>query len=451
MATATLQGPFEHRVWLDRLLGVISEVRAQEGMTALLLTLDLFLLLTAYYIIKPVREALILAGGGAEFKSYASGFQAVLLLGLVPAYGAVASRVSRIRLINAVFLFFASNLVIFYFLSRLRVPLYLAFFVWVSIFNNMVVAQLWSFANDLYTPEQGKRLFPIVGVGASVGGVAGSAIAAVFIKPLGVYELMLASAGILMLCLMLTNVIHRREKTRMRDVALRKQIDQPLARQGAFRLIRGQRYLLFIALLILVLNLVNSDGEYMRDRVFTQAAAQAVAHGGARGVSETNLLGTYSADFQFWQNLLGLLIQFFLVSRVFKYLGVRGSLLVLPAIALCSYSLIAVAPVFAFVWVAKVLENSTDYSLMNTVRGALYLPTSREAKYKVKQAIDTFYVRFGDVLSSLAVFTGVGILGVGIRSMALFNLVGVAVWLLLAAGVIREHRKLTAAQGAQAA
>jgi AAA family ATP:ADP antiporter len=451
MATAVLEPPIERKAWLDRVLSVMAEVRAHEGVTALLLTANLFLLLTAYYIIKPVREALILSGGGAEFKSYTSGFQAVLLLALVPAYGAVASRVSRIKLINGVFLFFASNLVIFYLLSRLRVPLYLAFFVWVSIFNVMVVAQLWSFANDLYTPEQGKRLFPIVGVGASVGGVAGSAIAALLIKPLGVYQLMLASAGILMLCLLLSNVIHRREKARLHDVARQKQVEEPLAHDGGFRLIFRQRYLLYIALLILILNVVNTDGEYMRDRIFTQAARQAAANGTTGGLSETNLLGTYSADFQFWQNLLGLLIQFFLVSRVFRYLGVRGSLLVLPCIALCTYSLIAASPIFAFIWVGKVLENSTDYSLMNTVRGALYLPTSREAKYKAKQAVDTFCVRFGDVMSSLVVFTGAGLLGVGLRTMAAFNIVAVAVWLLLAAGVIREHRKLTAGHGVEAA
>jgi len=445
MATVTLQASMERKAWIDRLLSVVAEVHAREGLTALLLTANLFLLLSAYYIIKPVREALILTGGGAELKSYSSGFQAVLLLFLVPAYGAVASKVNRIRLINTVFLFFASNLVTFYLLSKTQVPLGIAFFVWVSIFNNMVVAQLWSFANDVYTPEQGKRLFPIIGVGASVGGVAGSAITSLLIKPLGVYQLMLASAAILLLCLLLTNVIHRREKARMQDVALQKKVEQPLGREGAFRLISRQKYLLFIALLILTLNLVNSNGEYMRDKIFTVAAQHAVAQGNTGGLTETKLLGTYSANFQFWQNLLGLFIQFFLVSRIFKFLGVRGSMLVLPVIALCSYSLIAIAPVFGIIWAAKALENSTDYSLMNTVRGAFYLPTSREAKYKAKQAIDTFVVRFGDVLSSLSVFAVVGMLHAGIRSMALFNIVGVALWLMLAAGVIREHRRLTAA------
>src|SRR5256885_17081395 len=112
----------------------------------------------------------------------------------------------------------------------------------------MVVAQRWSFANDLYTPEQGKRLFPIVGVGASIGGVAGSAIAAMLIKPLGVYQLMLASAGILMLCLLLSNVIHRREKARMHDVAREKEAEEPLGREGGFRLVLRERCLLYIVL-----------------------------------------------------------------------------------------------------------------------------------------------------------------------------------------------------------
>jgi AAA family ATP:ADP antiporter len=451
MATATLLATGERKAWLDRLLSVISEVRPCEGATALLLTLNLFLLLTAYYIIKPVREALILVGGGAELKSYSSGFQAVLLLGLVPAYGAIASKFSRIRLMNFVFLFFASNLIIFYLLSRTAVPLGIAFFVWVSIFNNMVVAQLWSFANDLYSTDQGKRLFPIIGIGASVGGVAGSGITSLLIRPLGVYQLMLVSAGILLLCLALTNLIHHRENNRIHDSAVRQQIEKPLARDGAFRLIGRQRYLLYIALLILILNLVNSNGEYMRDKIFTLAARNAGASGASGGLTELKLLGVYSANFQFWQNLLGVLIQLLLVSRIFRYLGVRGSVLVLPAIALCSYSLIAAAPVFAFIWVGKVLENSTDYSLMNTVRGALYLPTSREAKYKAKQAIDTFCVRFGDVLSSLTVFAAVGLIGAGIRSMASFNIAAVALWLLLASGVIREHRKLTGAESAKAA
>ncbi|MBI3667033.1 MAG: translocase [Acidobacteria bacterium] len=443
MATATLPASMGSRTWLERLLSLLAEVRAGEGFTALLLTANLFLLLTAYYIIKPVREALILTGGGAELKSYSSAFQAVLLLFLVPAYGAYASKVNRIRLINGVFLLFTSNLVLFYLLSKAEVPLGIAFFVWTSIFNVMVIAQLWSFANDIYTPEQGKRLFPIVGVGASVGAMAGSGITSLLVRPLGVYQMMLVAGGLLLACLLLTNIVHNREKARALDPARRQQAEQPLARDGGFQLVLRQRYLLLIALLILTLNLVNTNGEYMRDKVFSQAAQAAVTAGTAGGLSEQKLLLSYAADFQFWQNLAGVFLQFFLVSRIFKLLGVRGALFVLPVISLCSYSLIMAAPVFAYVRLAKILENSTDYSLMNTIRGALYLPTTREAKYKAKQAVDTFFVRFGDVLSGVVVFVAVRELGLRVQNMAAFNIGLVAVWILLALAIAREHRKLT--------
>ena len=140
-------------------------------------------------------------------------------------------------------------------------------------------------------------------------------------------------------------------------------------------------------------------------------------------------------------NILGLIFQAFLVSRVFKYLGVRGAIFILPFIALGSYGLIALFPIFSIVRVAKVLENSTDYSIQNTARQALFLPTSREAKYKAKQAIDSFFVRAGDMLQAGVVFVGVQ-LALGIRQYALVNVVLVGVWLLLAVGIAREHKKL---------
>ena len=108
-----------------------------------------------------------------------------------------------------------------------------------------------------------------------------------------------------------------------------------------------------------------------------------------------------------WQNLLGLLIQLFLVSRIFKWIGVRGALFILPCIAFGGYALLAAIPTLAVVRLTKLAENSTDYSLMNTVRHALFLPTTREAKYKAKAAVDTFFVRTGDALQGLIVYVGV--------------------------------------------
>src|SRR5262252_1818303 len=149
--------------------------------------LNVFTLLTAYYIIKPVREALILSGSGAEIKSYAGAGQALLLLLLVPAYSAIASRVNRLRLINGVSAFFISNLVLFYALGQMKVPLGVVFFLWVGLFNLIIVAQFWSFANDIYTQEQGKRLFAIIGIGSAVGAIFGAQVAGWMFKPLGPY------------------------------------------------------------------------------------------------------------------------------------------------------------------------------------------------------------------------------------------------------------------------
>src|SRR5215468_1526991 len=172
---------------VDRLLLLVSDVRAGEGHTALLLMANLFLLLTGYLIIKTVREALILSEGGAVVKSYAAAGQALLLLALMPVYGYVATRVGRIKLVNGVTIFFIFNLLAFYLLARMQIPLGVPFFLWVGIFNLFVVAQFWSFANDIYTEEEGQRLFPIVAFGGSLGAVVGPKIAGSLFESVGAY------------------------------------------------------------------------------------------------------------------------------------------------------------------------------------------------------------------------------------------------------------------------
>ena len=137
------------------------------------MTLLMFLLLAAYYMLKTAREVFILTEGGAEVKSYSSAGQAILLLALVPAYGAFASRVNRVRLVQWVTLFFASNLVLFVLAVQAGLHVGIVYFLWVGIFNLMAIAQFWAFATDLYTKEQGKRLFPLIGVGSSLGRVGG--------------------------------------------------------------------------------------------------------------------------------------------------------------------------------------------------------------------------------------------------------------------------------------
>src|SRR5438094_2702155 len=207
------------RTSLDRLLCLFAPVEAGEGLTALLLMMNLFLLMTAYYVIKPVREALILGGAGPEIKAYAGAAAALVFVVLVPLYGKVASRLNRLRLINGVTAFFASNLVVFYELGRHNVSFGIVFFVWVGLFNLMLVAQFWAFANDIYTQEQGRRLFAIIGIGSSLGAIFGSGVAGWLFKPLGADGLLLVAGGLLVICILLTNWVHFREGNRTRTQA----------------------------------------------------------------------------------------------------------------------------------------------------------------------------------------------------------------------------------------
>ncbi len=421
---------------VEKLLSVFADVRAGEGMSALLLTLNVFLLLAAYYLLKPVREALILSESGAEVKSYSAAAQAVLLVGLVPLYGWIASKVNRARLLAGLILFFVSNLALFWFLGRQGVREGVVFYIWLGIFNVFMVSQFWAFANDIYTEGQGQRLFPFIGVGMSVGALAG----AMLVTPLvsggkaSPYALMLIAACVLLVCLVLILVVHVREK-RTAPPELSKQSEQPLGKEGGFQLILRDKYLFWIAVLILVLNVVNTVGEYVLGKL---VVAEAIKAGGNPKI----FISEFYSGFYSTINFLGLVLQALAASRIIRYMGVRGALFILPILALISYSVLAVAPILVVVRWTKILENSTDYSIMNTVRQALWLPTSREAKYKAKAAIDTFFMRAGDVLQAGIVFAGTAI-GVGIAGFAWLNVALVAVWMYAAGRICREHRKRT--------
>jgi AAA family ATP:ADP antiporter len=439
---------------LDRLLSLFTDVRAGEGASALLMAANIFFILAFYSALKIVRDTLILTEGGAEVKSYSSAGQAVLMLALVPLYGAFAARVNRLKLVCGVTLFFASHLLIFAALGRSGVAVGVPFFLWTGIFTLVVTAQFWAFANDLYGQERGKRLFPLVGIGASLGALVGAASTLVF-SDVGPYRLMLISAVGLMLPVVLTLVVNHRERGARRDAAA-AEADKPLTGAGGFQLVFQQRYLLLIAMLFVVLNLVNTTGGYLLDRLIetdafsrvtatTEARAGEIALTAAQEEAVQTSIGERAATVQTWVNLISFLLQAFVVSRVFKYIGVRGALFILPVIAMTGYSVIATLPILSVVMAIKIAENSTDYSIQNTARHALFLPTSREAKYKAKQAIDGFFWRAGDMLQAVLVFVGAQ-LAFGIRGFALVNLALTIVWLGIVMAIAREHRKLEPAE-----
>jgi len=425
---------------LDRALSIFADVRAGEGVSAVLLATNVFYLLAFYSVLKIVRDALILSEAGAVAASYSSAGQAVLMLAFVPAYGAFASRVNRVWLICGVTLFFASHLLIFALLGTAGVRIGIAFFLWIGVFNMAAVAQFWAFANDLYSTDRGKRLFPLIGIGAALGAVVGSGVTSIVFGEVGPYRLMLLAAAGLLVPVGLTIWVHRRERATRSDLPA-AQVEQPLAGPGGFQLVATDRYLGLIAALVLVFSLVNTLGGFILNSMITAEAASRVAAGAAGGLDQRALIGTMAGTIQTWVNLLAFLLQAFVVSRIFKYVGVRAALFILPVIALGGYSMIALLPLFGIVTWVKILENSTDYSVQNTTRHALFLPTSREAKYKAKQAIDSFFVRAGDMFQAAVVFVGT-MFAFGIRGYALVNLALVVAWLVLAVAIAREHRKL---------
>lgn len=465
--------------FLDRALRPFADVRAGEGVTALLLAANVFLILAAYYTIKPLRDGLVIAEEGAETMVYLHAATVVALGFVVPAYGWLADKVPRKTLINVVTWIFAGALVVFYLLGVGGAPLGIPFFVFGSMFAVMIVAQFWSFANDIYQREEGERLFPIVAFGASLGGVIGVTVVGEVIEDAGVYLPMLIAAAILLAEVQITNYVDRRERTaresHLPDVHTtatvsatgsfraprnleeleeaaereRKEYDarergeeveedeQQASGKNAFSLVAATPYLLLICFLIFFLNWVNTNGQYILGRVVEEATAAA----GSEAAQERAISAFY-ADFYRNQNILALLIQLFVVSRVIKYVGIRWAIMILPTLAMGVYATIAFFPVIAVVKWAKIAENATDYSLNNTVRHALFLPTTREQKYKGKQVSDSWFHRAGDVFASLTVFVGAGLLSISTAAFAITNLGLAVVFLGMAFWIGRSYKRL---------
>ena len=390
---------------LERVLSPIADVHRGEAATALLLTLTMFLALAGYYLLKTAREIFILSEGGAAVKSYSSAGQALLLLALVPLYGGFASRVNRTQLVQWVTLFFASNLVLFLLALGAGLRIGIVFFLWLGIFNTMVMAQFWAFAADVYTEEQGRRLFPLIGVGSSLGAWLGSVRAGQLVERVGTPRLLIGGLATLLICVALVRIVDRLA-IRAAPTQTRQPDDKLAGGPGGFTMVLSDRYLTLIAALVLLLNIVNTSGEYLFGRYVVSTAIALHGAGPEAAAARQQFIGeTYSSYFSYI-NLTGFLLQLFVVSRILKVLGIARALFIHPIVALVSYLVMLRAPSFEVLRWVKVADNSINYSLGNTTMQALWLPTSRETKYKAKQAVDSFCMRAGDVMQAGIVYAG---------------------------------------------
>jgi ATP:ADP antiporter, AAA family len=408
-----------------------------ERTSAFLLMANLFLVLTAYYVLKTIREALILTEGGAEIKTYSSAVQSALLLIVVPLYSRLAAKMRGFRLILAVTLFFASHLLLFSGAIAAGYHVGVLFYLWLGIFSVVVMTQLWAFASDVYSEAQGLRLFPIIGAGAALGAISGARLAGKVFKTLEVQGTLLLAMAILLASLGLTWLATRRITT----LGSSKEAKPRANTSDGFKLILNNRYLLLIAASIVLLNLVNTGGEYVLGKMVVE---QSKALGGAVA-QQRQFIAAFYSNYLGWAGAIGLTLQLAMSAGALRLVGIRGALLLSPVVALAGYGSIAMLPLLSVAFLAKVIENGADYSVQNTVRHALFLPTSREEKYQAQTAIETFFYRAGDMMTAVLVF-GASQFHLAPRYFAAANVAFSLIWLAVSVAIVRAHARALAEQ-----
>jgi AAA family ATP:ADP antiporter len=445
---------------LERGLSLFTEIRTGEGPAAISLLAGMFLVLAAYYFVKPARDGLLAvspAGGlsETELKAYSSFGQSLCLLAALPLYDHLSRRLCRRTLVCTATSFFAANLLGFWALQPGLLfdkvgYVGVAFYLWVGIFNVFIVAQFWSFANDLYSDESGKRLFPLIAIGATAGAAAGAGMAKALVSFVGTYGLLLVAAVVLWLSpvAMLAaekasgegaDPTSRRRRSEMRDAS------------GGLALVFRHEYLLATAMLVMVLNWVNTNGENflfgaVESHLRAEAAARGIA-GAAREAFIRDRTTHFYGDLFFWVNSIALFLQAFVASRVLRYGGFAAILMVLPLISLTSYVLMAIHPALDTIRRMKIAENAFDYSLNNTAKQVLWLPTTVDMKYRAKVAIDTLFVRAGDGLAALTAFVGIEAFAASLRLLFAFNACLALGWLAAATRIGYLHERLRRSRG----
>ena len=389
----------------ERVLSLFTSVRPGEGASVLYLGASGFSLLASQLLLKPVREALILTEGSPEIRSYVQAAVAVMLIFLLPLYKqlftGLADSVVRSRILRWVIGFFICVLLIFLFLHLAGLRIAVPFYIWLSIFNVMVVAQFWAFCADIFNTKSGQRLFVVIMVGASLGALVGAQASKYLIGVIGSYGLMLLAAAVLLLPLGLSILAEARvpHGSHNHEPPKPEPIKGFLDMMGGFDTVFRSRYLRVMALFMLLLNLLNSMGEYIISRAVDARANLFVALPEAT-LSKAEFIGQFYADYHALITILSLALQLLIVSRLFRFVGIRGTILVLPLFAILHYGALLVIPAFALIRALMIGENALYYSVQNTTTQALYLPLSRREKYVGKTIIDTFFVRLGDLAAT---------------------------------------------------
>lgn len=435
-----------HLTRFERLVSFVTRVAPGEGRTAFLFFLHGFLLLASYQQVKALREAFMLTKFSAETRAYAVALMALVLMIVVPLYGRLRHHLDGAHLLRLVTIFFVLTLPLFALLAQYGVPIAFAFFIWVGIYGLMVVSQMWAFAADSFNVRSGQRLFVVIMLGANLGALAGSKLTQEVAERLSPMGLMVLATITLGATLFLAGPERAAIPAGSRALEVNRP-DAPPQLLGGIGLVLRDRYLLHMALFVVLLNWINTTGEFiLADYVKADAAARVAASGGTLDLG--SLITEFYGNFNFWVTLISLFIQLFLVARIYHLVGVRGALLVQPVIVALGYALLVFGPMlggfipfFYLVRRIKFAENGVDYSLMNTTRQALFLPVDRDSKYDGKTAIDTFFCRFGDLIQAVGVYIGLNLLSWQSHNFALLNLLLALGWIALATVMGRDYAR----------
>lgn len=435
-------------------------LRPGEGAAVLLSFAYFFALLSAWYAIRPLREVMGIQGGVEKLHWVFTG-TFVVMLAAVPLWSALVARVPRARAVPVVYRFFLASLLAFWLLlSAGASPAWTAraFFVWTSVFNLFVVSVFWSLMADLFTAEQGKRLFGLVSAGGSAGAIAGPLLAAGLVGVIGVANLLLLSALLLEVAARLAAALARRApraaggEAGAGDAApgpaagggpeargARRDAEKALGGSAfaGFAEVARSPYLLALAGSMALFSLGNTFLYFQQARIVAEAIPSRV--------DQARLFGLFDLGV----NVLALATQALATGHVVRRLGLGVALGSTPAVALAGFGALAAAPGLPALVAYGIARRSIHFALEKPAREVLFTVVPREEKYKAKAFVDTVVYRGGDAAAGWA-HAGLVSLGLTLPALALAAIPAALAALLLAAGLARAFARREAALAAGA-
>jgi AAA family ATP:ADP antiporter len=430
----------------EALLARVVPLRAGEGRAVAWAFAYFFALLASFYVLRPVREEMGIRGGVDKLQwLFTATF--LVMLGAVPVYGALVARVPRSRAIPAVYAFFLSNVLAFWALLRLGIApvgVARAFFVWLSVFNLFVVAVFWSFMADLFSSEQGKRLFGFVAAGGSAGALAGSALTGTLVHVVGVANLFGVAAALLaasILCAGRLGAWARAREVPRIDAATPAAGPPPSSRGGGAPVgggpfagvstVLASRYLGAIAVQILLFSLASTFLYFQQARIV------------ARALPDSARRTALFATVDFAVNVGSLFVQGLASGRLALAFGLGPALASVPALGVVGFAALAAAPSLWTIALLQSVRRTVHYGLERPARDVLYTVVSREEKYKSKGFLDTVVYRGGDALAGWA-YAGLASFGLAPTALAAAGVPVAALSLAVAVWLARRHARLEA-------